>query len=66
MHSCNVMCHTAPDPSSLLGRASVLLCVTWLQTPPSCSGELRCYHVPHSSGPCLPMEGGGGIQCCHM
>jgi hypothetical protein len=59
MHPRITMCCTASDPASI-GRASVLPCVTRLQTMPSCSGGVRCCHVPHSSGLCLPAGGGGG------
>jgi hypothetical protein len=77
-------CHMAPNFTSLLGRALVLLhahgsgsrlpaqgggapvlsCVTWLQTPPPCSGGLRCYHVYYGSRPCLPArEGSDAVMC---
>jgi hypothetical protein len=70
MHPRITMCRTALDPASI-GRASVLPCVTRLQTMPSCSGGLRCCHVPHSSGLRLPAGGGGGgggsdSATCHM
>jgi hypothetical protein len=42
-----VMCHVAPYPASLFGRAPVLPRVLWLQTLPPCSGGLRCCHVSH-------------------
>jgi hypothetical protein len=54
-----VTCHTASNPASLFGRALMLPRITRLQTPPSYSGGLRCYHEPHSSGPCLPARGVG-------
>jgi hypothetical protein len=39
------------------------MCYTALNPPP-CSGGLRCCHVPHGSGPCLPtLEGFGGATC---
>jgi hypothetical protein len=33
------MCHTALDPTSLLGRASVLPRAPWFLTLPPCSGR---------------------------
>jgi hypothetical protein len=57
-------CPTASDPASLLKRAPMLPCVTRLRTSPPCSGGLRCCHVSHSSGPCLPaLEGSGSATC---
>jgi hypothetical protein len=55
---------TVPDPASLLGRAPVLPRVTQLRTLPPYSGGLRCCHVPHGSGPCLPArEGSYAVTC---
>jgi hypothetical protein len=72
------MCPMALDPAFLLGRVSVLLRVTQFQTPPPCSGGLRCCHVSHGSRPRLSAwEGFGAVtcppppcseelRCCHM
>jgi hypothetical protein len=59
-------CHTAPDPASLLGKAPVLPCATQLRNPFLCSGGLRCCHVAHNSGPCLPTQEGSGAAACPM
>jgi hypothetical protein len=57
-------CHTALNPAFLIGRASVLPCVTWFWTPPPCLGEFQCRHVSHSFGPHLPTQEGSGAATC--
>jgi hypothetical protein len=59
-------CPTAPELASLLGRAPTLPCVPRLGTLPPCSGGLRCCHVSHGSGPCLPAREGSGAATCPM
>jgi hypothetical protein len=49
-------CLLAPDSGSLLRRAPVLPCVTWLWTPPLCLGGHWCYNVSHDSS----------ATTCHM
>jgi hypothetical protein len=60
VHPRTIMCPTALDPASLLRRAPTLLCASCPQTPPPCSGGLRCRHVSHGSGPRLPAREGSG------
>jgi hypothetical protein len=47
-------CPVALGHASLLSRALVLPCVSWLQTLPLCLGGVWHYHASHSSRPCLP------------
>jgi hypothetical protein len=42
-------CPVPPGLSSRPRRAPALPHVPWLQTPPHCWGELRCFHVPLGS-----------------
>jgi hypothetical protein len=51
------MCPATPDHASLLWWAPALPRVLRLQTLPPWRGELRCYHVSHGSGLCLPERG---------
>jgi hypothetical protein len=57
-------CPVASEPASLLRRAPILPCVTWLQTPPPSSRGLRCCHVPRGSGPRLTAQEGSGTATC--
>jgi hypothetical protein len=57
-------CSMAPDPASLLGRASALPHVPRHRTPPPCSGGLGRCHVSHGTRSCLPAwEGFGAVTC---
>jgi hypothetical protein len=58
------MCLTAPDPSSLLGKALALPHAPQLQTPPPCSGGIQRCHVPCGSGLCLPAREGSNAATC--
>jgi hypothetical protein len=59
-----VTCSTAPDPASLLRRASVLPRVLRHWTLPPYSGGLRCCCVPHGSEPRLPAREGFDTVTC--
>jgi hypothetical protein len=50
-------CPTTPDLASLLRWASALPRVPQLRTLPPWWGELRCCHVSHGSGLCIPERG---------
>jgi hypothetical protein len=62
------ICHMAPDPASLLGRATVLPCVPCLQTSPPCwgggGGRVQGCHVSHGSRPHLPAWEGSSAATC--
>jgi hypothetical protein len=53
-------CSLAPDTASQKMWAPELPCTPRPRTPPPSRGELRCCHVPLSSGPCLPAREGSG------
>jgi hypothetical protein len=42
------MSPTAPNPTSLVGRAPEPPCIPRLWIPPTCSGGLPCHRVSHS------------------
>jgi hypothetical protein len=51
---------TALDHATLLRWAPVVPHGPWLQTPPPCTGGLRCYHVFRDLEPHLTSPQGGG------
>jgi hypothetical protein len=59
-----VTCPTALDPASMLGRAPMLPCVSWLRILPPCSGGIRRCHVSHGSRSCLPAHEGSDATTC--
>jgi hypothetical protein len=59
------MCVEALDPASLLRRALVLLCVSWLWTlPPYLRGLRRC-HMPRGFRTYLLVREGSDTATCH-
>jgi hypothetical protein len=58
-----IMCIVALDLASLLRRALMLPRVPQFQTLPPWRDELRCCHVSHGAGLCLPERGAPVQQC---
>jgi hypothetical protein len=66
VHPRTATCPASLDQASLLKRAPMLPCVSWLQTSPLRLGGVRCCHASHGSRPHSALEVGSGAAACSM